>query len=86
MEHDSAAFSTLLKQVIDGEIKEAEFKAPPGDLIAILEDEYDASRYDPMDTNGWQADYWQKLTIGDDEYMLSGCMYYGTAEFRKVVK
>lgn len=28
-----------------------------------------------MDTNGWQADYWNKI----DNYIISGTMYYGTA-------
>lgn len=32
---------------------------------------------EPLETNGWQVDYWQNFTIHGNSYLLSGSMFYG---------
>ena len=32
---------------------------------------------DDLDTNGWQVDYWNTFSNGDNHLSVSGSMYYG---------
>lgn len=73
-----------IKLVLSGEQEEYEFKySNLGSVVQYLKKEYSAkhSNNDNLDTNGWQWDWWDKITVKDKVYGLSGSGYYGGVTF-----
>lgn len=70
--------------VIKNKITDYEFKyLSPNRVIEYLENKYNAIHEDNdnFDTNGWHWDWWDKITIKDKVYGLSGSGYYGGVTF-----
>lgn len=72
-------------EFMDHETDEIEFDfCNPNFVIEYLKQihEFDEDVFE-LETNGWQWDFWKKLLIDGEMYMLSGCGYYGTMRLRR---
>ena len=76
----SKAMAESIAKVLDGKSKdESIYFVRPDEAIYYLEilgvvEDPDATT--PLDTNGWQWDFWMKLAKGDKKYTLYGDGFY----------
>lgn len=71
-------------QVLDGTSEEYKNSLLCGSLVnPILLDLNCEESGEPLDTNGWQMDWWQDYIYQDTNYTLSGSGWYGGISFHK---
>lgn len=58
----------------------------PLDTIEDILELFDYGKRDDNDEciNGWQIDFWYKFSNGEKELLLSGSLWYGDFELRKI--
>jgi hypothetical protein len=67
-----------IQAVLQGKQDEADLLyCRPADVERYLVSIGVQSPLDEFETNGWQWDYWAKIIIGENTYMLCGDGYYG---------
>lgn len=59
-------------------------KTCPDELIKLFEAAGGKIVDEPMETNGWQVDYWIRGTYKKKKYFLSGSAYYGNGRIEEV--
>lgn len=65
-----------INKVINGEEKNVKlYYVRPDDVVTYLESIDLECDTDELEANGWQWDYWQKITFKDKNYTLSGDGY-----------
>lgn len=72
-----------LSNLLNEEVESINLTCSTPQLIIDAIESLGGEMNEDWDSNGWQCDYWQTFTYGEQKYSISGCAYDGSCYISK---